>query len=80
LLFFAPPSSRFAVFGDEGIHLRCGGEFWKTVTGEMETLLRADRLREAVLTGIQQTGAELSRHFPKFPSDRDDLPNTVVRD
>ncbi|HRI16332.1 MAG TPA: TPM domain-containing protein [Verrucomicrobiota bacterium] len=80
LLFFAPKSGRFALFGDEAIYLRADSGFWSEVTGEMEVLLRAGKLGEAVLLGIRRAGAELSRHFPKNPGDRNDLPDTVVRD
>ena len=80
LLYFAPVSQRFAIFGDEGIHLRCGQEFWTAVTAEMEPLLRESKFTEAVLAGIQRAGQQLARHFPKHSVDRDDLPNTVVRD
>ncbi len=80
LLYFAPVSHRFAVFGDEGIHLRVAPEFWSRTTGEMEALLRAGRFPEAVLLGIQRVGVELTRHFPKHGIDRNDLPDAVVRD
>lgn len=80
LLYFAPASNRFAVFGDEGIHLRCGPEFWAAITQEMETFLRAGAFNEAIFAGVRRTGVELTRHFPKHAVDRDDLPNAVVRD
>ncbi len=80
LLFFAPVSNQFAVYGDEGIHLRCGEDFWKSTTEEMQGLLRSGRMSEAIAVGIRRVGEVLSQHFPKYPGDRDDLPNTVARD
>lgn len=80
LLYFAPTSHRFAVFGDEGIHLRVAPEFWSRTTGEMEALLRAGRFHEAVVLGVERVGAELARYFPKHGIDRNDLPDAVVRD
>ncbi len=79
LLYFAPESQRFAIIGDESIHLRCGEGFWKAVAGEMETLLRQGDISGAILAGIRRTGAELSLHFPRHAGDRNDLPNSVVR-
>lgn len=79
LLYFAPESQRFAIIGDEAIHLRCGAEFWQAVAGEMESLLRQGDIGGAILAGIRRTGTELSRHFPRHTADRNDLPNGVVR-
>jgi len=80
LLYFAPESQRFAIIGDEAIHLRCGEAFWHAVAGEMEALLRQGDISGAILAGIRRTGAELSVHFPRHAGDRNDLPNNVVRD
>lgn len=79
LLYFAPRSRRFAVIGDEGIHFRCGTPFWESVARDMESHLRAGCFQEAVLAGVRSAGAELTRHFPKHPGDRNDLPDGVVR-
>ncbi len=79
LLYFAPESQRFAIIGDEAIHLRCGEPFWQAVAGQMEALLRQGDINGAILAGIRRTGAELAHHFPRHSGDRNDLPNTVVR-
>jgi len=80
LLYFAPRIRKFAVVGDEGIHFRCGERFWTAVAGDMEALLKSGRFQDAVLAGVARTGAELARHFPKHPGDRNDLPDAIVRD
>lgn len=80
LLYFAPATQRFAVYGDEGVYLRCEASFWESTTREMEVLLKEGKFHEAVLTGIRRAGDELARQFPKHGADRNDLPNEVVRD
>lgn len=80
LLYFAPKSQKFAIIGDEGIHLRCGEPFWKSVAGEMEDFLKTGKFTEAVVAAVTRAGAELAKHFPKHSGDRDDLANAVVRD
>jgi uncharacterized membrane protein len=80
LIYLVPSARQFAVAADEGIHLRCGEAFWKSVAEEMSALMREGRFTEAVLAGIRRAGQELTRHFPKFDGDRDDLPNTVIRE
>lgn len=79
LLFFAPESQRFAIVGDEAIHLRCGEPFWQAVAGEMEQLLKQGDTSGAIIAGVRRAGAELTIHFPRHPGDRNDLPNAVVR-
>ena len=79
LLFFAPESQRFAIVGDEAIHLRCGEAFWQSVAGEMEQLLKQGDTSGAIIAGIRRAGAELTTHFPRHHGDRNDLPNKVVR-
>ena len=80
LFYFVPASRQFAIAGDEGIHFRCGDVFWKDVAGEMSQLLKEGRFTDAIVAGIHRAGVEMARHFPKYPGDRDDLPNTVLRD
>ena len=80
LLYFAPEIRRFAVVGDEGIHFRCGPGFWEAVARDMESLLKAGRLQEAVIAGIRSAGTELRRQFPKHDGDRNDLPDSIARD
>jgi uncharacterized membrane protein len=80
LLFIAPRAQTFAIVGDEGIHLRCGQAFWDDVTAAMTERMKAGDFTGALVAGIQRAGAELARHFPKNPLDRNDLPDSIVRD
>ncbi len=80
LLYFAPKIRKFAVIGDEGIHSRCGEAFWTAVAGDLESRLKSGQFQEAVLSAVARAGAELARHFPKHPGDRNDLPDGIARD
>lgn len=80
LIYVAPAVRQFAIIGDEGIHARCGQEFWDHVAAEMTAHLRGARFTEAIVAGIRQAGEELARHFPRAADDRDELPDDVVRD
>jgi uncharacterized membrane protein len=64
LIFVVPKSHQFAVIGDEGVHQKCGDEFWTTVTSEMEGFFKAGKLTEALLHGIAKAGQLLAEHFP----------------
>jgi uncharacterized membrane protein len=77
LIFVAPRSQKFAVIGDNGIHERCGDEFWHRLVKAMQPHFQADNFTDAVVHAIGQTGDLLAEHFPRRSDDRDELPNTV---
>jgi uncharacterized membrane protein len=80
LIFFVPHTQQFAVWGDTGVHARCGEEFWKGMVAEMTSLLKAGRFTDAIVFAVKNVGEVLARHFPSEPGDRNELSNRVVRD
>jgi uncharacterized membrane protein len=80
LIYFAPVSQKFAVMGDEGVHQRCGAEFWQHITAEMTPLLKAARYTEAIVLAVKEVGETLAREFPWESGDRNELPNKIARD
>lgn len=80
LLYLVPRNRTFAIVGDEGIHQRCGQDFWDRVRAEMSRCFKLGDFTGGVIAGIQSAGTELARHFPKVPGDQNDLPDSVVRD
>ena len=80
LIFFVPRTRQFAVWGDLGVHARCGDDFWRGIVGEMIPLLKEGRFTEAVVLAVGKVGEVLARHFPPEPEDRNELPNWVVSD
>ncbi|MFO1459674.1 MAG: TPM domain-containing protein [Verrucomicrobiota bacterium] len=80
LLYFAPESQAFALACDEGIQFRCGPEFEDAVTAVAVTRLKEGNLADALVGAIQSAGDLLAQPFPRHSLDRDDLPNTVIRD
>jgi uncharacterized membrane protein len=76
LIYLAVKDRRFAVVGDEGIHQAAPERFWEESVREMEQHFRAGRFLDGVHRVIDQIGAELHRHFPRTPDDRNELPDT----
>ncbi len=64
LILVAPKSRSFAVYGDVGVHQRCGDDFWRSAVAEMEGHFRAGSVTEALEAGIRRIGATLAAHFP----------------
>ena len=80
LLFLAPRTRHFAVWGDQGVHEKCGDDFWREIVSAATARLGQGNFSEAVIGAVQRTGEVLARHFPREPDDRNELPDAVVSD
>jgi uncharacterized membrane protein len=65
LLFVAPRVRKFAIIGDNEVHLRCGDAFWQEVAHEM---------------GIARAGKLLAEHFPRPTGDKNPVPKDISQD
>ena len=80
LIFVAPRARKFAVIGDEGVHRKCGDDFWEQLVVTMREHFRNDNFQEALVEAIEQTGEVLAKHFPKEPgASGNELPDDVVQ-
>jgi uncharacterized membrane protein len=77
LIFVAPASHRFAVIGDRGIHEKCGATFWEDLAVAMTERFKRGDFTDALVLGIERSGALLAEHFPRRPDDRNELPDHI---
>lgn len=80
LIFLAPRTRNFAVIGDEGVHEKCGDDFWIDVAAHLSTELRAGRFTDALIQAVEETGKLLARHFPPDTDNQNELPDRVITD
>ena len=80
LIYIAPNVRRFQVLGDTGIHEKCGPEFWKETSAEIEEHFRRGEFTEGILRGIAKVGDLLATHFPRDAGDVNELPDKVTED
>jgi uncharacterized membrane protein len=78
LIAVAPDARCFGLYGDTGVHERCGDAFWRAVAAAMEAHFRADRHTEAVVHGVTKVGELLAREFPRRDDDRNELADEVI--
>jgi uncharacterized membrane protein len=78
LIFVVPRARKFAVIGDEGVHHKCGDQFWQQLVQRMRLHFQNENFTDALLEAIQETGKLLARHFPKRSSPQDELPDEIV--
>ena len=80
LIFVAPRARKFAVIGDDGVHSKCGGAFWRELADLMTDYFRKSEFTRGIIHGVQKAGELLAEHFPRQPDDRNQLPDQVAHD
>ena len=78
LIFVAPRARQFAVIGDEGVHAKCGPQFWKDLVEAMGAHFRKEDFTAAITHAIHEAGDLLGRYFPRQDGDRDELANDIA--
>lgn len=77
LIYVAPRSRNFAVFGDAGVHEKCGDAFWQELTKTMTEFFRRGDFDSGIVHGIERAGELLAAHFPRHGAGGNELSNQV---
>jgi uncharacterized membrane protein len=80
LIYIAPQSRKFAIFGDVAVDEKCGAHFWEAVRDETVEHLKAGRLTAGVIHAVDRVGETLAAHFPLHGEPVNELPDTIARD
>jgi uncharacterized membrane protein len=75
LIFVAPKSQTFAIYGDAATHAHVGPEFWNILRDDMATHLKDSRYTDAILHAINKAGELLAEHFPRSEPDSPPAPS-----
>jgi uncharacterized membrane protein len=79
LVYLAMKDRRLAVYGDEGIHARVGGDWWQQEINSLIVRFRDQQFVAGLKTIIHDIGDALRTHFPfDEKGDRNELPNEIV--
>jgi len=78
LIFVLPRARKFAVIGDEGVHQKCGNEFWQQLVDRMRLHFQNENFTDALVEAIEETGKLLARHFPRTSASTNELPDSIV--
>jgi uncharacterized membrane protein len=78
LIYVAPRARKFAVIGDEGVHKKCGNEFWQDLVEKMHDHFVREEFTDALVEAIESTGQLLARYFPKSSDRGNELPDNIV--
>jgi uncharacterized membrane protein len=78
LILVAPEAQKFAVIGDEGVHQKCGLEFWQQLVEAMRGHFKREEFTDALVEAIETAGELLARYFPRRSDDRNELPDAPI--
>jgi uncharacterized membrane protein len=79
LVYVAIRDRQLAVFGDEGIHLKVGDEYWKAELKKMIALFHKHKIAEGISECVLHIGEALHKNFPYDKStDKNELPDDIV--
>lgn len=78
LIFVAPREQKFAVVGDEGIHQKCGAQFWQELVEKMRRHFQQEEFTDALVEAMESTGQLLARYFPKSSDRGNELSDEIV--
>lgn len=79
LVYVAIKDRQLAVYGDEGIHLKVGQEFWDAEVAKMISEFNSDHFADGVAGVVKDIGDALHTHFPyEKDTDKNELPDEIV--
>jgi uncharacterized membrane protein len=80
LIYFNPHARKFAVWGDTGVHEKCGDEFWQGIAAEIAPKLKSEQYTGAIVEAVGRIGELLAKHFPREPGSSRGGSGAVVRE
>lgn len=78
LIFVLPRARKLAVIGDEGVHRKCGDEFWQQLVERMRAHFQKENFTDALVETIEEAGKLLARHFPRTSPPRNELRDEII--
>ncbi|MFA6092040.1 MAG: TPM domain-containing protein [Elusimicrobiota bacterium] len=79
LLLISHLDHRFAILGDEGIHVKAGQKLWEHAKEVLLSHFKERRYAQGIEACVREIGQELARHFPKDAGDGlNQIPNDVT--
>lgn len=79
LLYIAMKDHELALFGDEGIYIKVGKEYWNNAVKNMIAQFKGEQIVTGIEQCISQIGQTLKETFPyEATTDKNELPDDLV--
>jgi uncharacterized membrane protein len=78
LLYLALDDRQLALFADEGIYQRCGGDYWNHEVKKIIAAFTKDDYTGGICTVVEDIGEALQKQFPYDKGDKNELPDELI--
>lgn len=80
LIYVALIDKQIALFGDEGIYKKTGGDpYWISVLKKTRAYFTQNKIGEGIASAALEIGSSLASHFPyDAQTDKNELPDDIV--
>ena len=78
LIFVSLLEHKIHILADSGIHQKVEKDTWQIIVKQLSTEIRKNNLKEGLREAILKCGDMLSHHFPKTPSNPNELSNKLI--
>lgn len=79
LVYVALKDKQLAVFGDEGIYIKTGKDFWRNAVSHMLQKFDKENYADGIAGVVKEIGDVLCYHFPyEALTDKNELPDDIV--
>ncbi len=80
LLFLLLAQRKFYILADKGINEKVDQSVWNNIRDEMQSEFKEGHFTKGILSGIENVGNVLSKHFPIKSDDTNELSNRIIVD
>jgi uncharacterized membrane protein len=77
LVYISVTDRKLAIIGDKGIHERVGEDYWQGLVAGVRLRLRQQGPRDGLIHAVAEMGRALAHHFPRRPTDKNELSDEV---
>jgi len=80
LVYVALEDRQMALYGDEGIYKKTGGDpYWAYELNMMKNLFQEGKIADGIASCVINIGTSLAKHFPyNIDTDKNELPDDIV--
>lgn len=78
LIYLSMQEHRAEIVADEAITGKVPDDVWGEAMLAMLEQLRAGHIADAVIAGVERTGAVLTHHFPRAEDDENEIPDRLI--
>lgn len=77
IVYVATEDHLLAIWGDEGIHVKVGQEFWENTLITLQKDFKTNQIKNGLTKALLDIGEKLQQHFPYQKDDKNELDDSI---